>query len=125
MSDDRARTIHDLIPPDWDQGPLSLAHELRQMLAGIVDAGTGIDSGGGDGTADLFPTVGGVEYHIAITAPGRFTSDTGGFLGFHLREAIKHNECLIKALENAQAALGEGAWVSASDYIWDALKGRR
>jgi hypothetical protein len=65
--DKRVRMIHDLIPLNWDKGPLNLAHELRQMLKSIVDAQTSIDSGGGDGIADLHPTIGGVEYHIQIT----------------------------------------------------------
>lgn len=66
-SDKRVQQVHDLIPPEWDKGPLSLAHELRTMLKSVVDAGTNIDSGGGDGIADLWPTVSGVEYHIAIS----------------------------------------------------------
>lgn len=69
--DKRVRIIHDLVPADWDQGPLSLAHELRQMLKSVVDAGTNIDSGGGDGIADLWPIIGGVEYYIQISAKRR------------------------------------------------------
>ncbi len=64
--DKRARMVHGLIPSGWDKGPISLAHELRQMLKSIVDAGTNIDSGGGDGIADLHPVIGGIEYHIQI-----------------------------------------------------------
>lgn len=56
--DKRVRIVHDLVPSNWDSGPLSLAHEIRQMLKSIVDVGTNIDSGGGDGIADLWPKVG-------------------------------------------------------------------
>ncbi len=69
--DKRVRIVHDLIPSSWDKGPLILAHELRQMLKSIVDVGTGIDSGGGDGLADLHPVIGGIEYHIQITTTRR------------------------------------------------------
>ena len=70
-ADKRVKMVHDLIPADWDKGPLSLAHELREFLKSIVDEGTNIDSGGGDGTADLWPKIGGVEYHIQINAKGK------------------------------------------------------
>lgn len=65
-ADKRVKIIHDLVPPEWDKAPLSLAHELREFLKSVVDEGTGIDSGGGDGIADLHPIIGGVEYHIHI-----------------------------------------------------------
>ncbi len=68
--DKRVRIVHDMIPPEWDRGPISLAHELRTMLKPIVDEGTNIDSGGGDGIADLHPIISGVEYHIRITKSG-------------------------------------------------------
>lgn len=64
--DRRVKIVHDMIPSEWDKGPISLAHELRTMLKSIVDAGTNIDSGGGDGIADLHPVISGVEYHIQI-----------------------------------------------------------
>ena len=51
--DKRVKMVHDLIPDDWDRGPLGLAHELREFLKSIVDEGTNIDSGGGDGIADM------------------------------------------------------------------------
>jgi len=66
--DKRVKIVHDIIPADWNTGAISLAHELRQMLKGVVDADTNIDSGGGDGVADLWPIIGGVEYHIQIKA---------------------------------------------------------
>jgi hypothetical protein len=69
--DRRVRKLHDHIPMDWDKNPLSLAHELREFLKSIVDAGTSIDSGGGNGCADLWPIIDGVEYHIAITSNRR------------------------------------------------------
>lgn len=42
-----------------------------QHIQSVVDDGTSIDSGGGDGIADLWPVIGGIEYHIAITKKGR------------------------------------------------------
>jgi hypothetical protein len=68
-ADRRVRKLHDYIPAEWNRNPLSLAHELREFLKSVVDAGTSIDSGGGDGCADLWPIIGGVEYHIVIMAP--------------------------------------------------------
>lgn len=63
---DRVQAVQDLIPADWDRRALSLAHELRRMMLPMVDEGTSIDSGGGDGDADLWPVIGGVEMHINI-----------------------------------------------------------
>ena len=69
--DKRVRIVHDLVPSDWNTGPLSLAHELRELLKPVVDEGTNIDSGGGDGIGDLWPIIGGVEYHVAITVKSK------------------------------------------------------
>jgi len=66
--DKRVRMVHELVPSDWDARPLVLAHELRELLKNVVDEGTAIDSGCGDGIADLWPIVGGVEFHIQIKA---------------------------------------------------------
>jgi hypothetical protein len=66
----RARIVQKLVPQAWDRGPISLAHEIRNMLKAMVDEGTQIDSCGGDGVADLWPTIGGVEYHIQIRTRG-------------------------------------------------------
>jgi hypothetical protein len=43
-----------------------LSTEIRNFLKSIVDEGTNIDSGGGDGIADLHPIVGGIGYHVQI-----------------------------------------------------------
>lgn len=66
QGDKQVRIVHELMPANWDKGPMSLAHEIRNLLKPVVDEGTGIDSGGGDGMADLWATVDGVEYYIAI-----------------------------------------------------------
>lgn len=66
QGDKQVKIVHDLIPPEWDKGPLSLAHEIRQFLKSVADEGTSIDSGGGDGCADLWVQIGGIEYYIAI-----------------------------------------------------------
>ena len=66
QGDKQVKIVHDLIPESWDKGPLSLAHEIRNFLKSVVDENTGIDSGGGDGMADLHATIDGIEYHIAI-----------------------------------------------------------
>jgi len=66
MSDDRIRTLHDMIPADWDQKPLALAHEIGAFLTSVKDEGTNIDRGTSDGSADLWVTVQGVEYYVNI-----------------------------------------------------------
>lgn len=69
-SDRRVRLVHELVPASWEKGPLLLAHEIREFLKSVVDHGSNIDSGGGDGVADLWAKVGGVEYHISIKRSG-------------------------------------------------------
>lgn len=65
-SDDRHTKVADIMPKEWDRKPFSLAGELRTYLKTIRDEGTHIDSGGGDGSADLWVTVQGVEYYINV-----------------------------------------------------------
>lgn len=64
---DRRRILHELAPEQWDTAPLTIAQELRDMIVqALGDADKGCDSGGGDGIADLWPWIGGREYHIQI-----------------------------------------------------------
>ena len=65
-SDKRHSIVARWLPDEWDRRPFSIATELRTLLATIKDEGTTIDSGSGDGHADLWVTVDGVEYHIAV-----------------------------------------------------------
>lgn len=51
---------------NFDMRPYSVALELKRLMAGMVDAGTSIDSGTGATEADLDAKIGGVEYHITI-----------------------------------------------------------
>jgi len=64
--DERVRKVADLIPSDWDKGPMVLSTEIRNFLKSIVDQGTSIDSCAGNGIADLHPIIGGIEYHVQI-----------------------------------------------------------
>lgn len=68
MTDRQERTkwLHDVLPPDWDQKPLSLAHEIRGFLDNVKDAGTEIDSGTDGVSGDLWVTVQGIEYFVTI-----------------------------------------------------------
>lgn len=70
-SDKRHTQVVEILPVEWDQRPMSLAGEVRKFLASIKDAGTSIDSGGGDGSADLWVTVDGVEYFISMRRSNR------------------------------------------------------
>jgi hypothetical protein len=69
-SDKRHAIMQGLIPAHWDRSAATLASEIRDFLKNIKDEGTNIDSGGGDGSADLWVTVGGVEYFINIAKSG-------------------------------------------------------
>jgi hypothetical protein len=70
MNDDddaeRIRALHDLIPSNWDQRPITVAHEIREFLKTICDEGKGIDSGTGENSADLWVWIGGKEFYINI-----------------------------------------------------------
>lgn len=65
-SDKQHNIVANLLPPEWDRKPFALATELRDFLSTVKDEGTQIDSGSGDGVADLWVTVGGIEYYISI-----------------------------------------------------------
>lgn len=66
QSDKRHVEFLGMLPADWDQRPAGLASEIRSFLDSLKDEGTAIDSGGGDGSADLWVTVQGVEYFINV-----------------------------------------------------------
>lgn len=70
-SDVRHEMVMGIVPKEWDCGPMVLASEIRDFLKSIKDEGTALDSGGGDGCADLWVTVGGTEYCIAIKKTGK------------------------------------------------------
>jgi hypothetical protein len=74
---EQERQVHDLAP--WDGTPYTLALELKRFLEGLKDAGTSIDSGHGllwpsgapspiegHAEADLWPKVGGIEFHVTV-----------------------------------------------------------
>lgn len=65
-SDKRHVVVASILPAEWDQKPFGLASEIRAFLAAAKDEGTEIDSGSGDGCADLWVTVQGVEYFISV-----------------------------------------------------------
>ncbi len=66
--EDRTRVANDMAfsMSDWEHMPRSFMLELRDMLEAKKDDGTHIDTGGGDGTGDLWVTVGGIEYFVSV-----------------------------------------------------------
>lgn len=73
MSDEESRkdAARSIAPNGWDMGPATFRDELRELLRGtIADTGTHLDSGGGDGQADLWVTCGGVEFFITVQRSG-------------------------------------------------------
>lgn len=77
-SDKRHSIVARMLPDDWDQRPFSVATELRSLLSTLKDEGTSIDSGSGDGCADLWVTIGGVEYFISIRPSNKHQQSVGG-----------------------------------------------
>jgi hypothetical protein len=68
MSDEKDKQVFDIAAgADFDTRAYTLALELKKLLGPLVDEGTNIDAGTGNGFADLWPKLGGVEFHIAIT----------------------------------------------------------
>jgi hypothetical protein len=54
----------------FDMRPYSLVLEMKRLLAPIADQGSSMDSGTLDGLADMYLTVGGVEFFISV-APSK------------------------------------------------------
>lgn len=69
----RIKAVFDLMPSDWDTRPMTIANEIRTFLGSIKDEGTSIDSGGGDGCADLFVTIDKVEYMVSVKSPPKLS----------------------------------------------------
>jgi hypothetical protein len=74
-SDKRHSTVANLLPKEWNQKPFAIATEIRDFLATIKDEGSSIDSGSGDGCADLWVTISGVEYYIAIKPSLKYSKE--------------------------------------------------
>lgn len=70
-ADKRHTQVANIMPVEWDRHAFGLASEVRTFLRSIADEGTEIDSGGGDGTGDLWVTVQGVEYFVSIRKSNR------------------------------------------------------
>lgn len=66
MTDESIEEMEAAIPQEWDVSAMEAAHKIREAIKSIVDDGTHIDSEAGNGTADLWPRFGGVEFHIQI-----------------------------------------------------------
>ncbi len=65
--DDRKRDMMGgMIPTEWDMKPVGLAHEISRLLDGVKDEGTAVDTGTGDGSANLWITVDGIEFYLTI-----------------------------------------------------------
>jgi len=73
----RHRMVADIMPSEWDRTAFGLASEMRRFLESVKDQGTHIDSGGGDGTGDLWVTVQGVEYFITVRKSNNQLSKEG------------------------------------------------
>lgn len=70
---DSSSIVHSLIPPDWDNGPYSVASELKRLLVSVADHGTSIDSGTMDGQAHLWVTIDGTKYFITVERASRWS----------------------------------------------------
>ncbi len=68
---ERIKAMMAMIPPHWDNRARLLSHEIMDYLESIKDDGSARDSGGGDGTADVWVTVGGTEFIINIKPANR------------------------------------------------------
>lgn len=65
-SDKRSHIVAKSRPADWDNLPACVSDEIREMLKHVVDTGTVIDSGCGNGHGDLWFIVGGIEFYLTI-----------------------------------------------------------
>ena len=65
---ERARMLHEVAPQGWDTRPLTIADMLKEFMRSHVDEGTQskMDSGFGDGEADFYATLDGVEYVVIV-----------------------------------------------------------
>lgn len=66
-SDKNHSLLPHLAPNDWDMRPFSVVSEIRNFLRSIKDEGTNVDSAMGDGVADLWVTIDGVEFYIKVS----------------------------------------------------------
>ena len=68
---ERSWAARDAAPRHWDMGPATFRDELREVLrATLADAGASMDTGGGDGEADLWVTCCGVEFFVTVKKSG-------------------------------------------------------
>ena len=61
----------------FDMRPYSIVTEMKRLLAPIADEGSSMDSGTMDGEADLYLTVGGVEFFITVKLSNSYKARVG------------------------------------------------
>lgn len=67
MSEQRKQAARAAAPSYWDMTAATFRDELAGLLRNTVaDEGAPIDTGGGDGEADMWVTCGGVEFFVTI-----------------------------------------------------------
>ena len=71
MTEKRHKKILHIAPREWDMRPMGLVGELKALLDAIKDAGTEIDTGTGNGNADLWVMVDGIEFYINVRRSNR------------------------------------------------------
>jgi hypothetical protein len=50
----------------WEMDHLKALHIIRAALCHVIDRGTAMDTGCGPQTADMWLTIGGVEYYMTL-----------------------------------------------------------
>lgn len=66
-SKDQERSVFDTATSaGFDMRPYSVVMELKRVLAALADHGTSMDSGTSARSADLWITIGGIEYFINV-----------------------------------------------------------
>jgi len=108
------RIVHEIMPGHWDINPYSVACEIKSLIKSMADASTSIDSGAGDGVADLWLRVCGEEYHICVRRSGANSASSDVVFDVsRLRTALEtaadalFDAGLNDAWAEARAALGE------------------
>lgn len=67
MSEDRKGIARAIRPPEWDGSPAAMRDELATLLRRtMADEGSSMDTGTGPDSADLWVSVGGVEFFVTI-----------------------------------------------------------
>ena len=97
----------------YDTRPLSIAMEVRQAISSIKDESTEVEFGSSPNSADLWVTIGGVEYLLTIRLSNKQVVAEGGEHPWPHDTTAALQEIAVRCDPNLPGCDRNGQWAAA------------